>query len=231
MRIKSCLTNYSLYIVTLSLIVVCNQVSAGPVLVTSGADSYFVADNGVVSGAGTAVTSAPVDTNTDHYSETGLGGQDVGQPDSWNGDRRWGNNGADTSATFTFDDLLNGTYNVYASWRNVEQGNVSVARYSVSDGGPTTDLDQRPGSASQSALLLNDGTNDIDFALIGAVSISDGNLSVTVDDSATGSADGNSFIHVDAIAVGPVIPEPSSLVLAVLGLLGITAISRRARKN
>lgn len=183
---------------------------AAPVLVSSGADSYLVADNGIVADGGTAVTSAPADTNTDHYFELGqFSGQDVGQPDSWNGDRRWGNLGDGTFAIYTFTDLENGSYDVYTSWRNAPQGNVSLAHYQISDDGPAADLDQSIGTAAFADLTLNDGTNDIDFAFLGTVTVTDGDLSVTVDDTATGAGDepgGQDFIHADAIAIGP-LPE------------------------
>ena len=183
---------------------------AAPVLVSSGADSYLVADNGVVSTVGTGTTADPVDTNTDHYFELGIfSGQDLGVPDSWNGDRRWGNRGDDTFAIYTFTGLENGEYDVFTSWRDAPQGNISFAHYQMSDDGPTVDLDQRVGTTALSALTLNDGTNDIDFAFLGTVTITDGDLSVTVDDSATGEGDepsGQDFIHADAIAIGP-LPE------------------------
>ena len=186
------------------------ELVAVPVLVNDGTNSYLVADNGIVSTAGPAITSMPVDTNTDHYFEVGqYSGQDLGVPDSWNGDRRWGNLGVDTMAVFTFTDLENGDYNVYASWRDAPQGNVSLAHYQVSDDGPTVDLDQRIGASAQAELTLNDGSNDIDFAFIGTVNVADGDLSVVVDDTATGPGDepgGADFIHTDAIAIGP-IPE------------------------
>ena len=182
----------------------------------------------IVSGAGTATTTAPVETNTDHYSEPGqFGGQDVGQPDSWNGDRRWGDDGDATSAVYEFTGLTNGTYNVYSSWRNVPQANLGLAHYAVSDGGPTIDLDQTVGAAALSALVLNDGTNDIDFARLGSVVVADGDLTVTVDDTATGAGSGQ-FIFSDAIAIG-LVPEPSGYVLAMFGLLGIRYLNRRRR--
>lgn len=181
---------------------------AAPVTVFSGTDAYLVADNGIVSGAGSASTSVPVDTNTGHYFEPGqFTGQDVGQPDSWNGDRRWGNDGLNTGALYDFTDLSVGEYNIYASWRNVPQGNLGAARYQVSDGGPTVDLNQQVGATSLSALVLNDGLRDVQFALIGSVTVSDGGLQVYVDDSVTGTA-GNTFIFSDAIAIGPIDATP-----------------------
>ncbi len=201
---------------------------AAPVLVSDGSQNYLVADNGIVAAGGTNVTSDPVDTNTDHYAEPGqFGGQDVDQPDSWNGDRRWGNDGAATEATWNFTGLVSGTYNVYASWRNVPQANVSLARFTMSDSGPMADIDLSTGSTAVSALNLNDGSRDIDFALIGSVTIADGDLTVSVDDSITG-LDANTFIFSDAVAIGPIpIPEPSGMALMLVGLWAF--VKRRPR--
>ena len=184
-----------------------NALIAAPVLVSDGTDSYLVADNGIVSTVGTGITSEPVDTNTDHYIEVGqYSGQDLNVPDSWNGDRRWGNLEMDTLAAYSFANLENGDYNIYTSWRNVPQSNISLAHYQVSDDGPDVEIDQRIGSSAFGDLTLNDGTRNIDFAFIGTVSITDGDLSVLVDDTATGPGDepgGTDFIHTDAIAIGP----------------------------
>ncbi|MCA9265081.1 MAG: hypothetical protein KDA60_14575 [Planctomycetales bacterium] len=190
------------------ILIASSPIDAAPVTVFSGADAYLVADNGIVSGVGTAGTAVPVDTNTDHYSEPGLfAGQDIGQGDSWNGDRRWGNDGLGTAALYDFTDLTAGNYNIYASWRNPAQGNLGLARYQVSDGGPTIDIDQSVGATALSALVLNDGLRNVDFALIGSVTVSDGTLQVYVDDSVTGT-DANTFIFSDAIAIGPIDATP-----------------------
>jgi hypothetical protein len=103
------------------------------------------------------VTADPVDTNTDHYFELGqFSGQDVGQPDSWNGDRRWGNLGDATFAIYTFTGLENGVYDVFTSWRDAPQGNISFAHYQISDDGPVIDLDQSVGTTALSELTLNE---------------------------------------------------------------------------
>ena len=70
------------------------------VIASDGTNSYMVADNENVAAGGTAVTADPVDTNTSHDSEAGqFGGQGLGVSDSWNGGRRWGNDGENTSAS------------------------------------------------------------------------------------------------------------------------------------
>ena len=156
------------------------------------------------------------------YSEPGaFGGDDTAQSNSWGGDRRWGNGGAATSASWLFEGVANGVYDVYASWKNDGQANVSTAHYTGTDGFANIDLDQRVGAAAFPGVVINDGSNDINFASVGQVTVADGNFSLTVDDSVTGGADGNSFIFADAVAIAPAIPEPSSVLLVTLAGLGL----------
>ena len=108
----------------------------------------------------------------DNYSEPGtFGGGDAGQADSWDGDRRWGNDGAATTAAWSFTGVPDGTYDIYASWRNDAQGNVSTAHYTGSDSFVDVDLDQSGGAAAQAGIVLNDGNQDINFASLGKVTI------------------------------------------------------------
>lgn len=201
---------------------------AAVVTVPGPGGSFLVSDNTLVGGIATGVTAGPPAADAS-YSEPGVfGGQDTGQPDSWNGDRRWGNDGSATMATWNFGSLPNGTYDVYASWRNIEQNNVSTAHYTGSDGFVTIDIDQRIGAAAHPGIVLNDGANDISFASLGSVTISDGEFTISVDDSVTGSADGTTFIFADAVAIG-LIPEPSSFLLACAGALALLVRRRRAR--
>jgi hypothetical protein len=156
------------------------------------------------------------------YSEPGaFAGDDFGQANSFGGDRRWGNDGAATSASWAFDGLANGVYDVYASWKNDGQGNVSLAHYTGTDGFVNIDLDQRGGAAALPGVVINDGNNDINFASVGQVTVADGNFTLTVDDSVTGSADGASFIFADAVAIRTAVPEPSSVLLVTLAGLGL----------
>jgi len=156
------------------------------------------------------------------YSETGItaGGQDTGQPDSWSGDRRWGNGGAGDSANWAFDGLGDGVYDVYASWKNGGQTNVSTAHYTGTDGFVAIDLDQRLGAAAFPGVVINDGANDVNFASLGQVTVADGTFTLTVDDSVTG-ADANTFIFADAVAIKAAVPEPSSLALLGLGMISL----------
>ena len=167
----------------------------------SEGNTYLLIDNGLDTDA-----DGMVDAKLAGYAEAGvlLEGQDTAQPDSWEGDRRWGNSGADTIATWSFEGLGSGRYSVYASWRNNTQPNVSTAKYSMSDGGAPVELDQRLGASAFPGIVINDGSNDVNFASLGDVDVADGNLQITVDDSVTGGGDITTFIFADAVAIGPV---------------------------
>ncbi|MFN0126971.1 MAG: PEP-CTERM sorting domain-containing protein [Verrucomicrobiales bacterium] len=211
-------------IAALVLCIVSAAAPAAVITVAGPGGSYLVSDNTLVPPAITAVTTGAPAADAS-YSEPGVfGGQDAGQPDSWNGDRRWGNGGAATAATWNFIGLSNGVYDVYASWRNATQNNVSSANYTGTDGFATTILDQRVGAAALPGVVLNDGTNDVNFAFLAQVTVADGNFALSVDDSVTGSADGTTFIFADAIAIQG-IPEPA--VLTLLGLCGFGFLRRR----
>ncbi|MDF1713649.1 MAG: lamin tail domain-containing protein, partial [Akkermansiaceae bacterium] len=138
------------------------------------------------------------------YTETAgpFAGQDAGQADSWNGDRRWDNGGgSNTEAVWEFTGLANGEVDVYASWRNGAQGNLTTAApFQVSDGVGTVIKDMRAGNPGD--LVLQDGGGrSINFALLGRATVSDGNLTVTLNDDA--SASGTTYVFADAIAIGP----------------------------
>ncbi len=155
----------------------------------AGGDEYLVIDNGDASPA---------------YTEGGGGfaGTDNGQADSWNGDRRWDNGGgANTAAVWTFDDLPLGQYDVYASWRNEAQGNLTTAApYQVSDGLGTVVKNQRAGNDGD--LVLDDsGSRSIEFSLLGRVTVTDGTVTVILNDDA--STAGDTYVFADAIALGP----------------------------
>jgi len=156
----------------------------------AGGDEYLIIENG---------DSAPA------YTEGGggFGGTDTGQTDSWNGDRRWDNGGGtNTAAVWTFENLPFGDYNVYSSWRNDAQGNVTTAApYKVSDGLGTVVKNQRVGSTDD-LVLVDGGNRSIEFSLLGSVTVTDGVLTVTLNDDA--STAGNTFVFADAIALGPV---------------------------
>jgi len=190
------------------LTMILSPLTASGVIVSMG--DYLISDN-LLGGASDA-----------SYSDVGItaGGQDTGQPDSWGGDRRWGNGGAGDSANWVFDGLGNGVYDVYASWKNGGQTNVSTAHYTGTDGFVPMDLDQRLGAGAFPGVVINDGANDINFASLGQVTVADGTFTLTVDDSVTGTA-ANSFIFADAVAIKAAVPEPSSFALLGLGMISL----------
>lgn len=188
----------------------------------------FVASGAVITVGDFLVSNNLLGGNSDaSYSEPGaFGGEDTLQANSFGGDRRWANGGAATSASWAFDGLSVGVYDVYASWKNDGQANVSMAHYTGTDGFVNIDLDQRGGAAALPGVVISDGANDINFASVGQVTVADGGFTLTVDDSVTGGADGNTFIFADAVAIRSAIPEPSSF--ALLGL-GLVSLLRRRR--
>lgn len=157
-----------------------------------GGNVYFVVDS-----------TADGLANANYSEPSPFEGTDTGANDGWNGDRRWGNKGAATIAAWTFTDLANGSYDVFVSWKNEGQVNVNVAKYSGSDGFVTTSLNQRDGSAVFPGVVLNDGSNDVNFAAVGQVVVTDGTFTLEVDDEPTGTT-GATFIFADAIAIRPV---------------------------
>ena len=172
-----------------SLIAFSLQAGAQVTVTDTGGDEYLVIENG---------DGGPA------YSETGgsFGGADTGQADSWNGDRRWGNEGGvNTAAVWQFDDLPSGEYDVYASWRNEAQGNLTTAApYEVSDGLGTVVKNQRAGNDGD-LVLVDGGSRSIEFSLLGRVTVTDGAVTVTLNDDA--STAGDTFVFADAIALGP----------------------------
>lgn len=193
----------------LFLAVVAMPFSATAAVITvAGPGGDFLVSNNLLAGASDA-----------SYSEPGaFGGEDTTQPDSWGGDRRWGNDGASTEATWLFGGLDNGVYEVYASWRNGAQANVSNAQYTGTDGFGAITFDQAPGAAAFAGVVLNDGARDVNFVSLGQVTVADGDFALSVDDSINGNA-ANTFIFADAVAIQSVVPEPSGIALLGLGLL------------
>ncbi len=164
----------------------------GPSL-SSDARTYVVIDN-VVGGNPPEYVEAP--SGSVGYDTNGSGNH-------WGSNRRW-SNGVGTTANWTYVNLPNGTYDVLASWRSDTQTNLTTIRYSVSDGGPTTDLNQVPGTASYSGAVtltnVASANRQVTFAPVGRVSVSDGALAVTGSKTVS---DGN-FVFFDATAVARV---------------------------
>lgn len=149
------------------------------------------------------------------YEEpTSFGGLDTGVADSWEGDRRWGDTGAGVSpqARYFFTGLPADTYEVFASWRNAPQGNLSAAAiYTVSDGLGAVTINQQIGAdavvaAGAAGLTLPDPAGrSITFIRLGQVTVSDGELTVQLDDD---GLEGGTYIFADAIAIRKAQPAP-----------------------
>ena len=147
-------------------------------------------------------------------------------------DRRWfshaGPGGVGAGyAEYSFTNVPAGSYEVYANWFgqfNTDQ----FTTYTFSDDGGVA-IGNHLNNHSAVDLLLADPVDGDQGDLIGFellksnVSITDGDFTVTVTVPTP-----NMFAFVDAIVLKQ-IPEPSTLVLAALGLLGLCSCRRRSR--
>lgn len=188
---------------------------------------------GVQSGSAAAIV---IDNGDAGYSVSGVTEQITVAPGTiaYGDDHAFNTSPGDLSAVanYTFSGLANGSYEVFASWRLGGQNNTGLMTVSVSDSGPTVDVNQffnpagggTPGNGGPlSDLVLNDGTRDIDFQSIGLVTVADGELVVSTSLSAAST---QSFFINDAIAIN-LVPEPSAALLGVLSLGLLTARRRR----
>lgn len=126
------------------------------------------------------------------YSETGSWGTSgSGHIEYYNGSVSWdGASAGDAdTATWAFTDLANGIYDVYASWYSVNDASSAVV-YSGLDGGDLT-VDQ---TINPSEVYLNDGTNNIEFDLLGQVTVTDGTATISVTSDVP-------YLYADAVAV------------------------------
>jgi len=125
--------------------------------------------------------------------------------DAFGGDHAFNTVGGDlaATATYTFDGVAEGEYEVFASWRLNGQANADMMQVAVSDAGPTVTVDQRNvGPAAD--LVINDGLQDVNFEKIGNVTVSDGELEVVV---SLGVGGAQMFFINDAIAIRPAGPD------------------------
>lgn len=142
-----------------------------------------------------------IDNGDPGYSVSGVTEQE-GITDAYSGDQAFNSTSGNTTqnASYTFDGLTSGNYEVFASWRQGGQGNVGAMKVAVSDGGPTVDVVQTNVGPTPD-LVLNDGAIDVNFQKVGEVTVSDGQLVVT-----TSLGSGNFFIN-DAIAISSLIGD------------------------
>lgn len=186
----------------------------------SAAALFFTA--GVQSASAAAIV---IDNGDAGYAVTGVTEQG-GIGDAYGGDQAFNNTGGNLTqnATYTFSGLASGMYEVFASWRANGQANADFMQVAVSDGGPTTSFNQR-NTGPAADLVINDGTQDINFERVGLVNVSDGNVVVT---TSLGLGGAQQFFINDAIAINQVVPEPSAGLLGLMGL-GFLATRRRRR--
>lgn len=142
-----------------------------------------------------------IDNGDVGYAVTGVTEQV--SPDAYAGDHAFNTTGGDlaANATYTFEALAAGDYEVFASWRLNGQANSDMMQVAVSDGGPTETVDQR-NTGPAPDLVLNDGAIDINFKKIGDVTVEDSQLVVTV---SLGIGGAQQFFINDAIAIRPLI--------------------------
>ena len=125
-------------------------------------------------------------------------------------------------ARYEFSDLANGTYDVFATWRQNGQSNLGSANYTVSDGGGVYTADQTLPPMADMLLPDSDAANMhfFNFEKMTQVTIDDGTIQVDL------QAVGNNYILTDAVAVR-LVPEPSSIVMLLVGLAGLVSMARR----
>lgn len=157
------------------------------------------------------------------YAVSGVTEQPIG--DAFGGDQAFNNTGGNLTqnATYTFTGLTVGTYEVYASWRLNGQANADFMQVAVSDGGPTVSFNQT-NIGPLADLVINDGSQDMNFQSVGQVVVTDGGLVVT---TSLGLGGAQQFFINDAVAID-LIPEPSGAVLTLLGL-SVLGLRRRRR--
>jgi hypothetical protein len=162
----------------------------------------------------------------------GLGAPDFTQehPDLYGNDKAFIlNANAGDYLRWTFNDLADGLYNVYASWQSGSGGGRGITTFETTGSGDTvyTAVDQSNDS-SPSLGTINDGTKDVYFDLLAQVTVSDGDGVIVVNLPATGGA-GSSY--GDAVAVH-LVPEPTSVVLLpTAGLFSLVWWWGRRRKR
>ena len=179
----------------------------------------------LIAGVQSASAAAIVIDNGDAgYAVSGVTEQG-GIVDAYGGDQAFNSTGGDLTqnATYTFSGLATGMYEIFASWRANGQGNADFMQVTVSDGGPTANFNQR-NIGPVADLVINDGSQDINFERVGLVTVADGEIVVT---TSLGLGGAQQFFINDAIAINQVVPEPSG---GLLGLMGLGLLVARRRR-
>ena len=145
-----------------------------------------------------------------------------GDANDWAGNSLFDSSGSNTEfAEWAFLGLYNNKdYEVIVSWSAPNGNRSSAAEYSV-NGGATIPVNQE--IVASGGPTLNDGSDDIPFFSLGTFSVTDGTLTVRLDDVIFASGD---FVIADSAAIR-MVPEPSST--ALLGLGGLALMLRRKR--
>lgn len=133
------------------------------------------------------------------YTSKGVKEQPHPEKDAYDGTQAFNRIAGDLSAKamYTFRGLAPGRYKVLASWSMKGQYNADIMKVSVSDGGPTVNFNQRKIGPADN-LVVNDGRKDINFELVGFVTVTDGKLVVT---TSLGTGGDQNYFITDAIAV------------------------------
>lgn len=148
-----------------------------------------------------------IDNGGAGYSQTGFTNQ--GSATAFNSTQAFNstaNNGG--FATWSFTGLADGTYEIYATWDQDGQGNLTTAApYSFAPtggtGSSTTVNQESVGTGPDADLIIDDtdasGTLSFDFEKLGAVTVKAGQLDVRLD-AVTGGGSSD-FVFADAVAI------------------------------
>ncbi len=152
---------------------------------------------------------------------------------NYNSDNRYAyysNNGgaagenSDATATWTFDNVADGTYDIIATWASGTWG--ASGDYTVSDGGTGSTVSFKNGPDHDTGWIFDDDSEAHWFQNIGSVTVTDGDVVVTLGFSAGQSAD--EALIADAVAL---VPEPATVGMLMLGGTVALLVRRSATRQ